>query len=92
MDMHSKQCFWRMVSLTKYLYIKSTTVYVPSSELGLSHPPPLLTTECTHPPEQGGGPTRMRGRGGGVPIKTTGEKKLNTLPTLWCPLYYILYM
>jgi hypothetical protein len=29
-----------MLGPTKYVYIKSTTVYVPSSELGLSRPSP----------------------------------------------------
>jgi hypothetical protein len=37
---------------TKYIYIKSTTVYVPSSELGLSQlaPNPSLASECAPPP------------------------------------------
>jgi hypothetical protein len=41
---------------TKYIYIQSTTVYVPSSELGLSHPP-LLPESVPLPPryQRGGG-------------------------------------
>ncbi len=67
---------------TKYMYIKSTTVYVPSSELGLSHP--LCRLRVCPPPRYRGGGTLARGwGGGGVPIPTTGEK-LSTLPTL-CP-------
>jgi len=54
---------------TKYIDIKSTTVYVPSSELGLSHP--SLASECAPPPgtkwgEGGGvhvGHTRLAGEG-----------------------------
>ncbi len=44
----------QMVVLTKYIYIKSTTVYVPSSELGLSHP---LSRQrvCPSPRTKGGG-------------------------------------
>jgi hypothetical protein len=49
---------------TKYIYIQSTTVYVPSSELGLSHP---LSRQrvCPFPRYQrrGGGHTRLRVRG-----------------------------
>ncbi len=51
---------------TKYVYIKSTTVYVPSSELGL--PQPLSSQGvCPSPHNQGGGHTRMRVRGWGSP-------------------------
>ncbi len=57
---------------TKYLYIKSTTVYVPSLELGLSQP---LSRQrvCPSPPE----PHLPAGEGlGGEShaIPTTGEK------------------
>jgi hypothetical protein len=38
---------------TKYLHIQSTTVYVPSSELGL--PQPLSASECALPPGPKGG-------------------------------------
>ncbi len=59
---------------TKYVYVKCTTVYVPSSELGLPHPFPA--SECAlSPRNQGGGGTLAYGQGGGgVPIPTTGEK------------------
>jgi hypothetical protein len=51
---------------TKYIYIKSTTVYVPSSELGLS-PNPSLASECAPPP-------RNRGRGAHSPaVKGLGD-------------------
>ncbi len=59
----------------KYEYIKSTTVYVPSAELGLSQP---LSRQRVCPSPQnreGGGGTLTCGWGvGGVPIPTTGEK------------------
>jgi hypothetical protein len=59
---------------TKYLYIKSTTVYVPSSELGLSHPFSRQRV-CPSARFKGGGGTLACGwGGGGVPIPTTGEK------------------
>ncbi len=72
-----------MPGRTKYgTYIKSTTVYVPSSELGLFHPP-LSPASVPLPPEPKGGGTLACGWGvGGVPIPTTGEK-LSSLPTLW---------
>jgi hypothetical protein len=38
---------------TKYVYMKTTTVYVPSSELGLSQP--LSRKECSPPPRTRGG-------------------------------------
>ncbi len=42
--------------LTKYVYLKSTTVYFPSSELGLSQvPTPLSPASVPLPPEPGGG-------------------------------------
>jgi hypothetical protein len=47
--------FWRYIYITKYLHIQSTTVYVPSSELGL--PQPLCRKRVCPPPDQrvGGG-------------------------------------
>ncbi len=59
---------------TKCVYIKSTTVYVPSSELGL--PTPLSPASVPLPPEPGGGGGTHASRWGvgGVPIPTTGEK------------------
>ncbi len=54
--------------------VQSTTVYVPSSELGLSYPSPA--SECA-PPNQRKDGTLACGKGvGGVPIPTTGEKSL----------------
>jgi hypothetical protein len=50
---------------TKYVYLQSTTVYVPSSELGLSHPLPL------QPKGGGGGHARLQARGWESPIPTT---------------------
>jgi hypothetical protein len=60
---------WKVLP-TKYVYIKSTTVYVLSSELGSPTP------WCAPPPwnQRGRGHTRLRVRGGAVPIPTTGEK------------------
>ncbi len=64
------------VGPTKYLYLQSTTVYVSSSELGLSHP---LSRQwvCPSPGTQGGWAVGTLACGwgvGGVPIPTTGEK------------------
>ncbi len=63
---------------TMYIYIKSTTVYVPSSELGLSHP---LSRQrvCPSPGRGGHSPA---GEGLGESQFRRLEKKLNTLPTL----------
>jgi hypothetical protein len=54
---------------TKYVYIMSTTVYVPSSELGLSQPLPQ---------NRGGGEghTRLRVRGWGSPNSDDLRKNL----------------
>ncbi len=39
-----------------HIYIKNTTVYVPSSELGLSQTPtPFLASKCAPPPGTKGG-------------------------------------
>jgi hypothetical protein len=50
----------------KVLNIKSTTVYFPSSELGLSQ---SLSRQrvCPSPQNRGGGHTRLRARGWGSP-------------------------
>jgi hypothetical protein len=50
---------------TKYVYIKSTTEYVPSSELGL--PQPLARQRVCPSPQNRGGHTRLRVRGLGTP-------------------------
>jgi hypothetical protein len=67
---------------TTCISIKSTTVYISSSELGLSRP---LSRQrvCPSPRTKGGGHTRLRLRKvEGSPIPTTREK-ISTLPTLW---------
>jgi hypothetical protein len=58
---------------TKYIYIKSTTVYVTSSELGLSQ---SLSHQrvCPSPRTKRGGTLACGREGGGVPMPTTGEK------------------
>jgi hypothetical protein len=61
-------------------------VYVPSSELGLSHPPPPSRQRvCPSPQNQRGDILACVLGVGGVPIPTTGEK-LSALPTLCCTL------
>jgi hypothetical protein len=70
---------------TKYVYIKSTTVYVPSSELGRSQP---LSRQRVCPSPQnraGGGLSRVSpaGEGMGEFKFRRLEKKLSTLSTLW---------
>ncbi len=61
---------------TKYVYIKSTTVYVPLSELGLFLPPLSLASECAPPPGTKGGHTRLRVRGWGSPNSNDWRKSL----------------
>ncbi len=46
-------------------------------------PNPSLASECTLPPRTWGGTLACGWGVGGVPILTTLEKKLSTLPTLW---------
>ncbi len=46
---------------------QSTTMYVRSSELGLSHPPVSHQRVCPSPRSQRGGHTRLRVRGWGCP-------------------------
>jgi hypothetical protein len=54
----------------------------PSSELGL--PPPSFPLSSVPPPEpKGGGHTRLRVKGWGIPNSDCLEKKLSILPTLW---------
>jgi hypothetical protein len=60
----------------KYVYIKSTTLYVPSSELELSQP---LSRQRVCPSPQnrgGGGHTRLRVRGWGSPNSDDWRKSL----------------
>ncbi len=58
-----------IVNATKYLYIKSTTVYVPSSALGLSQPLSRHRV-CPSPQNRGGGGTLACGKWvGGVQIR-----------------------
>jgi hypothetical protein len=61
---------------TKYIYIKSTTVYVTSSELGLAVPLP------PEPGEGGGRAHSPAGKGLGESQFRRLGKKLSTLPTL----------
>ncbi len=62
--------------------LQSTTVYVPSSELGLSYP---LSRQrvCTFPRTMGGGGHTRAGEGLGDSQFQRLEKKLSTHPTLW---------
>jgi hypothetical protein len=62
---------------TKYVlvYIKSTTVYVPSSELGLSQP--LSPWRVCPPARRGGGHTRLRVMGWGSPNSDDWRKSLS---------------
>jgi hypothetical protein len=68
---------------TKYVYIQSTTVYVPSSQLGLSHP---LSRQrvCPSPRYQGGGHTRLRVRGWGSPNSDDWRKSLALCLLFFC--------
>ncbi len=68
--------------VTKYVYIKSTTVYVPSSELGLSH---SLSRQrvCPSPQDRGRGAHSPAAEGLGESQFRWLEKKLSILPTLW---------
>jgi hypothetical protein len=74
-----------MVYITKYINMQSTTVDVPSPELGLSHP---LSRQrvCPSPPprNQGGGHTRLRVRGWGSP---NSDDWKNLALCLLCGLY-----
>jgi hypothetical protein len=61
---------------TNYIHIKSTTVYVPSLELRLSHPP-LSPASVPLPPEpKVGGHTRVWVRGWGSPNSNDWRKSL----------------
>ncbi len=53
-SVRNERLYPSIATSTKYLYIKSTTVYVPSSKLGLSHP---LSRQrvCPSPRNRGGG-------------------------------------
>jgi hypothetical protein len=64
---------------TKYLY-QSTTVFVPSPELGLPQP---LSPWRVCPPQPKGGGAHSHAVGGLVESQFRRQKKLNTLPTLW---------
>jgi hypothetical protein len=69
---------------TKYIHIESTTAYVPSSELRLSHPPlSPASALCPSPWNKrgGGGYTCVGVRGWGSSNSNTREKA-STLPTL----------
>ncbi len=66
----------------KYLYIKIITVYVPSSELGLSQPLSRKLV-CPYPQNRGRGGTRLRVRGWGSPNSDDLRKSLALFPTIW---------
>ncbi len=72
-------------TVKKYIYIKSTTVYVFSSELGLSQP--LLSPAIVpSPPDQRvGGTHSPAGEGLGESQFRLLETTLSTLPTLSVP-------
>jgi hypothetical protein len=65
------------IQIYNYTYLKSTTVYVHWSELGLSHP-----LSRPSPRTKGWGTLTCGWGVRGFPIPTTGEK-LSTLPTLY---------
>jgi hypothetical protein len=66
------------------IYIQSTTVFVPSLELGLSHPFSRQRV-CSSPPpvRKGGEAYSPAGEGLWQSQFRRLEKKLSTLPTLW---------
>ncbi len=67
---------------TKYIHIKSTTVYVTSSEFGLSHPWSQQRV-CPSPQNREGGDGHSRaGEGLGESQFQRLEKRLSTLPIL----------
>ncbi len=72
------------ISLSTYVYTKSTKVSFPSSKLGL-RPTHNSRKRVSPPRNQRGGHTRLCVRGWGVPIRTTG-KKPSTLSSL-CSIY-----
>ncbi len=86
---HGHSHSFPLVFPTKYIYIKSTTLYVPSLELGLSHPLARQRV-CPSPPEPkvGGGAHSPAGEGlvGRVPIPTTGEKAQHSAYCVVFPL------
>ena len=74
---------------TKYVFIKSTTVYVPSSELGLSQPISRQRV-FPSPQKQGGGGTLACGWGvGGSPNSDDWRKSLALC--LLCDLFFYLF-
>jgi hypothetical protein len=66
---------------TMHIHIQSTTVYVPSSGLRLSHPLPRQRV-CPSPRNQRGGAHLRAGEGLGESQFQRLEKKLSTLSTL----------
>ncbi len=83
-------CYLSFPYLTKYLYIKITTVYVPSSDLEL--PQPLsrkrVCPEPSPPDQRGGGGTvnRLQLKGWGSPNSDDWRKSLALC--LLCALSY----
>jgi hypothetical protein len=87
---------WKEV--TKYINIKSTTVYVPSSDW--DSPTPSLASECAPSPGTKGGRAHSpAGEGSGESQFRRLEKRLSTLPALWrrysdcddCDVTYLLH-
>jgi hypothetical protein len=70
-----------MYCRVKYVYIKSTKVYVPWSELGLSQP--LSRQGVCLSPRTGEGAHSPGGEGMGESQFRRLETKLSNLPTLW---------
>jgi hypothetical protein len=70
----------------KYIYIESTTVYVPSLELGLTHPFSHQRV-CPSPQNQRVGHTRLRVRGWGSPNSDDWRKSF-ALCLLCGPTYF----
>jgi hypothetical protein len=71
-DMDSWSLVWIGCDTSTYIYIKSTTVYVPALEMGLN-PTPSNASECAPPAGKGLGESQFRRL----------EKKLSSLFTLW---------
>jgi hypothetical protein len=81
------QSLWLLLLMcytTKYINIKST-VYVPSSKLGLSQP--LSRQRVCPSPQNRGGHTRLRVRGWGSP--NSGDRRKSLALCLLCVLDYL---
>jgi hypothetical protein len=65
-------------------------VYVPSLELGLSHPSPPSDYVASPRNQRGGGHTRLQVRGGGVPIPATREKSYQSACSVDVSKFFLL--